>query len=202
MDSVKLVKGENVELQKVAPDMTKVIVGLGWAPAHETKETADLDAMAFLLDANTKVRTKNDFVYYGMDKINGKLATVDGAIVHTGDDLTGGNSEKGDDEQIVVDLNLVSPDIQSIKFLIDIYEAVKKNQNFGLVKDAYVRLLDATNNKEVIRFDLSEDYSAFTDLMAGELYRHNGAWKFRALGEGDTKGAAAHAREFGVTVSQ
>lgn len=191
-DTVKLVKGENVVLSKVAPGMSKAIVGLGWDPADPNKETADLDAMAFLLKADGKVRGDKDFVYY--NNLDGAAP----AIKHSGDDLTGGNSEKGDDEQIQVDLSAIPADVDSIKILVDIYEASKKAQNFGQVKNAYVRLLNAADNQEVVRYDLTEDYSSSTDVMVAELYRHNGEWKFRALGEGSTKGSSAIARELGV----
>lgn len=193
-DTVNLVKGQNVELSKVAPGMTKAIVGLGWEPTN-SGASADLDAMAFLLNASGKVRTSKDFVYY--NNLNGAAPAVE----HSGDDLTGGNSEKGDDEQIKLDLSSIPADVESVKFLVDIYQAAQKGQNFGQIKNAYVRLVDAATNQEVVRYDLSEDYSAFTDLMVAELYRHNGEWKFRALGEGSTKGSGAIATELGVTVS-
>lgn len=190
-DTVKLVKGENVVLSKVAPGMTKAIVGLGWDPTT-SGATADLDAMAFLLKSDVKVRSDKDFVYY--NNLDGAAP----AVKHSGDDLTGGNSEKDDDEQIQIDLAAIPADVESIKFLVDIYDAASKHQNFGQVKNAYVRLVNAADNTEVVKYDLSEDYSAYTDLMVAELYRHNGEWKFRALGEGSTKGSAAIAREFGV----
>lgn len=203
-DTVKLVKGENVVLSKVAPGMNKAIVGVGWDPA-DGNVTADLDAMAFLLKADGSVRTDKDFVFYGNlsdkgDVTVGGEAKADptGAIRHSGDDLTGGNSEKGDDEQIQVDLSSIPADVQSVKFLVDIYDAVEKHQNFGQVKNAYVRLVNADTNEEVVKYDLSEDYSSNTDVMVAELYRHDGEWKFRALGDGSTKGSGAIAREFGV----
>ncbi len=190
-NTVNLTKGENVVLSKVAPGMTKAIVGLGWDPANGDV-TADLDAMAFLLKTDGKVRSDKDFVYYN------NLDGAKPAVLHSGDDLTGGNSEKGDDEQIQVDLSAIPADVESIKFLVDIYDATSKHQNFGQVKNAYVRLVNAADNSEVVRYDLTEDYSGSTDVMVAELYRHNGEWKFRALGEGSTKGSGAIARELGV----
>lgn len=195
-DTVKLTKGANVNLSKDASGaptgLTKTIIGLGWDPADPNGPTADLDAMAFLLKADGKVRSDKDFVYY--NNLDGAAP----AVKHSGDDLTGGSSEKGDDEQIQVDLSAIPADVQSIKFLVDIYQAAQKNQNFGQVKNAYVRLVNADNQEEVVRYDLTEDYSAFTDVMVAELYRHEGDWKFKALGEGSTKGSTTIADEMGV----
>lgn len=195
-ETVSLTKGQNVNLSKDAATgaptgIKNLIVGLGWDPL-EGGVTADLDAMAYLLKADGKVRNDKDFVYY--NNLDGAAP----AVKHSGDDLTGGSSEKGDDEQIKVDLSAIAPEIESIKFLVDIYQAAEKHQNFGQVKNAYIRVVNADNNEELVRYDLSEDYSAATDVMTAELYRHEGDWKFRALGEGSTKGASAIAREFGV----
>jgi tellurium resistance protein TerD len=190
-DTVKLVKGQNVELSKVAPGMTKAIVGLGWDELQGS-ETADLDAMAFLLKTDGKVRSDKDFVYY--NNLDGAAP----AVKHSGDDLTGGSSEHGDDEQIQVDLSAIPSDVESIKFLVDIYQAAEKGQNFGQVKNAYVRLVDAATNQEVVRYDLTEDYSGNTDVMVAELYRHDGTWKFKAIGEGSTKGSSQIAKDLGV----
>lgn len=195
-ETVSLTKGQNVNLSKDAATgaptgIKNLIVGLGWDPL-EGAATADLDAMAYLLKADGKVRTDNDFVYYGNK--NGAAPAVVGAE----DDLTGGSSATGDDEQIKVDLSAVPADVETVRFLVDIYQAAEKHQNFGQVKNAYVRLVNAETNVEVVRYDLTEDYSACTDVMVAELYRHDGDWKFKALGEGSTKGAAAIARELGV----
>jgi len=203
-ERINLVKGENVLLNKVAPGITRFIVGLGWSPLDQGENTADLDAMAFELLEGNKVRNNDDFIFYGMKKIteNGveTLRTADGAIEHSGDNLTGAGAYNTDKERITVSLGRVAPEIQSVKFLVDIYEASQKNQNFGQVKNAYVRLINAIDNQEVLRYDLTEDYSGQTDVMVAELYRHNGEWKFRALGEGSKEGSAAIARGFGVTV--
>jgi tellurium resistance protein TerD len=195
--SVSLTKGQNVNLSKDAAtgaptNLDKLIIGLGWDPAAEGQETADLDVMAFLLKADGKVRSDKDFVYY-----NNKEGAAP-AVVGAEDDLTGGSSETGDDEQINVTLSAIPADVEAVRFLVAIYEAKQKNQNFGQVKNAYVRVVNAVTNEEVVRYDLTEDYSACTDVMVAELYRHNGEWKFKAIGEGSTKGSKQIADELGV----
>lgn len=194
-ETVSLTKGENINLTKEAPGLSKIVVGLGW-DMLESASTADLDAMALLLKEDGKVRGNGDFIFYGMTKIDGKLKTADGSVEHTGDNLTGEGD--GDDEQIKVDLSLVPADVAKIVFLVDIYQAQSKGQNFGQVKNAFVRLVNGDDNSEVVRYDLSEDYSGKTDLVVAELYRHNGEWKFKAVGEGNTEGAAKFARDHGV----
>lgn len=191
---VNLTKGENINLTKEAPNLKNAVIGCGW-DVHEGV-SADLDAMAFMLNKDGKVRSDKDFIYYGMDKHNGKLASTDGSVEHTGDNLTGEGD--GDDEQIKVNLSAVPEDVDKIVFLVDIYQAQQKNQNFGQVKNAFVRLFDGDTNQEIVRYDLTEDYAGKTDVTVAELYRSNGEWKFRAIGEGDTKGAQGHATALGV----
>lgn len=191
--SVILKKGENVNLSKDHPTLKKIIVGLGWDPTT-SGATADLDAMAFLLKGDGKVRSDSDFVYY--NNLQGGAP----AVVHSGDDLTGGSSEHGDDEQIRVDLSQIPTDVDKIQFLVDIYEAKKKGQNLGQIKNAYIRLVDADTNQELVRDDLSEDFASFTDVVLAEIYRHDGEFKFRVLNEGSTKGSSEIARELGVGV--
>ena len=140
-ETVKLTKGENINLSKEAPGMNQVVVGLGWDVNEGV--SADLDAMCFLLTTEGKVRSAKDFIYYGMDRVGGKLATADGAVEHTGDNLTGEGD--GDDEQIKIDLSKVPADVDRIVVLVDIYEAAQKNQNFGQVKNAFVRLVNGSD---------------------------------------------------------
>lgn len=194
--TVVLKKGENVNLSKdtagEATGLTKIVVGLGWDP-NTSGPTADLDAMAFLLNEAGKVRSDKDFVFYG------NLDGAAPAVKHSGDDLTGGNSEKGDDEQIQVDLSQIPADVHSVRFLVDIYEAAQKNQNLGQIKNAYIRLVNASTDEEIVRDDLTEDFSSSTDVMLAEIYRHNGDWKFKVLNEGSTKGSKQLASELGVS---
>ena len=137
---------------------------------------------------------KTDFIYYG------NLDSTDGAIHHTGDDTTGGNSNEGDDEQIIVDLTKVPDNIQKIAFTATIYAANKRNQNFGQVSNAYVRLVNENTGNEVIRYNLGEDFSIETAIVICEVYRHNGEWKFNAVGAGFSGGLAALCHNYGLEV--
>lgn len=197
-ETVNLTKGENINLTKEAPGLKNVVVGLGW-DVLESAGSADLDAMALLLGADGKVRSAKDFIFYGTSKIDGKIKSVDGSVEHTGDNLTGEGD--GDDEQIKVSLDTVPADVDKIKFIVDIYQAQSKNQNFGQVKNAFVRLVNGDDQSEIVRYDLSEDYSGKIAVVVAELYRNNGEWKFKALGEGSAVPAGEFAREHGVTVS-
>lgn len=197
-ETVNLTKGENINLTKEAPGLKNAVVGLGW-DVLESAGSADLDAMVLLLGADGKVRSSQDFIFYGSAKVDGKIKTADGSVEHTGDNLTGEGD--GDDEQIKVNLETVAADVERIAFIVDIYNARSKNQNFGQVKNAFVRLFNGDDQSEIVRYDLSEDYSGKISVVVAELYRNNGEWKFKALGEGSSEPAATYAREHGVSIS-
>ena len=191
--AISLRKGQKVDLTKGNPSLTKILVGLGW---NENKYDGgfdfDLDAAAFLLGANGKVNSDDDFVFYN------NLKHVSGAVEHMGDNLTGAG--EGDDEQIKIDLSLVPANVDKIDFTVTIYEADERKQTFGQVSDAYIRVVDDTTGKELIRYDLGEDFSVETAVVVGEIYRNKGEWKFNAIGSGFSGGLAALGRNFGVNV--
>ncbi len=187
---VNLVKGQKVDLTKGNAGLDKVIVGLGWDTNKYDGDNFDLDASAFLLGADGKVGTTNDFVYFN-NKKDGS-----GAVVHTGDNLTGEGS--GDDEQIIVELSKIPADVEKVAFAITIYDAENRLQNFGMVSNSFIRMVDAVTNEEMIRYDLGEDYSTETAMVLGELYRHNGEWKFNAIGSGYAGGLGSLANDYGV----
>jgi len=190
---INLKKGQKVSLTKENPGLTKVIVGLGWdVNAFDTGGAFDLDTSAFLLGENGKATGSADFVFYG------NLKHPSGAVEHMGDNLTGAG--EGDDEQICVDLSLVPDTISRIAFTATIYEAEQRRQNFGQVNNAYIRIMDETNGMELLRYDLGEDFSIETAIVFGELYRHNGEWKFNAIGSGNHGGLAALCANFGIEV--
>ena len=153
----------------------------------------DLDTAAFLLSENDKVRQQGDFVFYG------NLSHESGAVVHQGDNLTGEGD--GDDEQIMIDLSKVPADVQKIAFTATIYEAEERRQNFGQVSNAYIRVIDSVNKKELIRYDLGEDFSIETAVVVGELYRNGSEWKFNAIGSGFEGGLAALCGNYGIAVA-
>lgn len=191
--AVSLMKGQKVDLTKGNPGLSKLIVGLGWdVNRYDGGADFDLDAAAFLLDANGKVTNDADFVFYN------NLKHASGSVEHTGDNLTG--EGEGDDEVIKVDLSKVPENISKIDFTVTIYDAETRCQNFGQVSNAYIHVLDETNGTELIRFDLGEDFSVETAIVVGELYRHNGEWKFNAIGSGFAGGLYALGKNFGVNV--
>lgn len=193
--SISLSKGQKISLSKEDPSLKKIIVGLGWdTNKYSGGYDFDLDASCFELSANDKITKDSDFIYYG------NLDSTDGAIHHTGDDTTGGNSNEGDDEQIIVDLTKVPDNIQKIAFTATIYAANKRNQNFGQVSNAYVRLVNENTGNEVIRYNLGEDFSIETAIVICEVYRHNGEWKFNAVGAGFSGGLAALCHNYGLEV--
>ncbi len=191
--AVSLMKGQKVDLTKGNPGLSKLIIGLGWdVNQYDGGADFDLDAAAFLLDASGKVTSDADFVFYN------NLKHASGSVIHTGDNLTG--EGEGDDEVLKVDLSKVPANISKIDFTVTIYDAETRCQNFGQVSNAYIHVLDETNGVELIRFDLGEDFSVETAIVVGELYRHNGEWKFNAIGSGFAGGLAALGRNFGVNV--
>jgi tellurium resistance protein TerD len=192
---VNLSKGANISLEKAAPGMTTAIVGLGWNPRTTDGAQFDLDASVLLLGENGKVRNQSDFVFYN------NLTGDNGSVQHLGDNRTG--EGEGDDEQIKVALSQVSPDVQRIAFVASIDQADARGQNFGQVSDAFIRVFDAddpTNTEKGARFDLGEDAATESALVFGELYRNNGEWKFRAVGQGYSTGLAGVIRDFGLDV--
>lgn len=190
---VNLSKGQKVSLTKDNPGLKKIMVGLGWdVNAFDTGSEFDLDAAAFLLGDNGKVTKSEDFVFYG------NLKDPSGSVQSMGDNRTGAG--EGDDEQIKVDLSMVPANISKIAFTVTIYDAENRRQNFGQVSNAFIRLCNEENGEELVRYDLSEDFSIETAVVLGELYKNNGEWKFNAIGSGYQGGLAALCASFGVDV--
>ena len=191
--AVSLKKGQKVDLTKTNPGLKEVLVGLGWdINRYDGGKDFDLDASAFLLGANGKVASDDDFVFYG------NLKHKSGGVEHLGDNLTGAG--EGDDEQIKIFLDKVPADVQKIDFTVTIYEADERKQSFGQVENAFIRVVNAATNEELIRYDLGEDFSIETAVVVGELYRHGGEWKFNAIGSGFEGGLKALGQNFGVNV--
>ena len=189
--AVSLKKGQKVDLTKGNPSLKHLLIGLGWdVNKYDGGKDFDLDAAAFLLGANGKVPSDDYFVFFNNKKNSG--------VEHMGDNRTGAG--EGDDEQIRVDLSKVPASIDKIDFTVTIYEADARKQNFGQVSNAYIRVMDETNRKELIRYDLGEDYSIETALVVGELYRNRGEWKFNAIGNGFQGGLRALGLNYGVNV--
>ena len=195
--AVNLSKGQRVSLDK---NMTMALVGLGWDPnRYDGGYDFDLDASAFLLGKNGKVRSDADFVFYGNQEHNS------GSVKSMGDDTSGGNSEEGDDEQIFIDFSKVPSDIDKIAITVTIYDAPVRKQNFGQVSNAYVRVARIsgptdTVGTEVLRFDLGEEFSIETAIVVCEIYRSGNEWKFNAVGAGYQGGLEALCKSFGVNV--
>jgi tellurium resistance protein TerD len=189
---VSLSKGGNVSLTKAAPNLTAVTVGLGWDVRTTTGADFDLDASALLTNAEGKVATDGNFVFFN------NLKSPDGSVEHTGDNLTG--EGEGDDEAIKVNLAAVPADVERIVFPVSIYDAESRQQTFGQVRNAFIRVINQADNAELARYDLSEDASTETAMVFGELYRSNAEWKFRAIGQGYASGLRGIAQDFGVNV--
>ena len=185
--SVKLQKGQKVSLSKEHAGLSKIIVGLGWDEVQQQRsffaqkpQDIDCDAFALLL-VDGKLASSQDIVYYGSLKHNS------GSVVHMGDNLTGAGD--GDDEQIVIDLNRVPAQYDRIVLAVNIYQAYERRQHFGMIQNAFIRLVDARNNNEMCIYNLTENYSNQTAMLFGEVYRYNGEWKFNAVGQGTTDGS-------------
>ena len=163
---------------KVAVGFTNITVGLGWEPNEGTGAEFDLDVSAIMIDSNRKMPNKDSFVFYG------NLNSPDGALTHTGDDPDGTSSDGDDDESIIIDITKVNPSVQEILFVVTIDGAADKKQNFGQVRDSYIRLIDNNTGKEVMKYELGEDFSIETGIEFGRLYRRNNEWKFDASGVG------------------
>ena len=195
--AVNLSKGGKISLAKVAADagisggLTKIVVGLGWdVQKYDGGADFDLDAAAFMTGANGKVRSDADFIFYNQKEGPG--------VLHTGDNRTG--EGEGDDEQIKVDLTAVPADVDKVSFTVTIDQADVRNQNFGMVENAYIHIVDEVTGTELIKYELGEDFSVENAIVVAELYRHNGEWKFNAVGSGFSGGLAALCRNFGVNV--
>src|SRR5882757_1166138 len=190
--AVSLSKGGNVSLTKEAPNLTAVTVGLGWDVRTTTGGDFDLDASALLTNAEGKVTGDGNFVFFN------NLKSPDGSVEHTGDNTTG--EGEGDDEAIKVNLAGVPADVDKIVFPVSIYEAESRQQSFGQVRNAFIRVVNQADNNELARYDLSEDASTETAMVFGELYRNGAEWKFRAVGQGYASGLKGIAQDFGVSV--
>lgn len=191
--AVSLSKGGNVSLSKSAPSLKRILVGLGWESRVTTGADYDLDASAFMVGENGKVRSDNDFIFYN------QLVSTCGSVEHTGDNRTGAGD--GDDEALKIDLEKVPDTIKRIVVSVTIDDAEARKQNFGQVSDAFMRIVNLDNDVEIARFDLTEDYSTETAMIFGEIYRHNGEWKFKAVGQGFAGGLEAMCNQFGVNVA-
>ena len=188
---INLSKGQKVDLTKGNPGLKNIMVGLGWdVNAFDGGSDFDLDAAAFMAGADGKCPTEKEFIFYG------NLSHESGAVNHMGDNLTG--EGEGDDEQIQIDLSKIPANIEKVAFTVTIYDADKRRQNFGQVSNAFIRIVDEATNTELIRYDLGEDFSIETAVVVGELYRHNGEWKFNAIGSGFQGGLAALCGHYGI----
>jgi tellurium resistance protein TerD len=190
--SISLSKGGNVSLSKQAPGLTAVTVGLGWDVRTTTGADFDLDASALMVDASGKILSDGHFIFFN------NLRSPDGSVEHTGDNLTG--EGEGDDEAIKVNLATVPPEVDKVVFAVSIYDAEARGQNFGQVRNAFIRVVNQADNSELTRYDLTEEASTETAMIFGELYRNAGEWKFRAVGQGYSTGLAGIARDYGVNV--
>lgn len=187
---INLQKGQRISLTKENPGLKKTMVGLGWDAVQKSSKgllgglfgskqaDIDCDASVLMLDEKDKLRGKENLVYFG------NLKSKCGSVQHMGDNLTGDGD--GDDEQIMVDLSTMPQSIVKLIFVVNIYAAAQRKQHFGMIQNAYIRLVNLTDNKEIFKFNLTEEYSGKTGLFAGELYRNSGEWKFIAVGEGDS----------------
>ena len=190
--AISLNKGGNLSLSKTDPTLVRILIGLGWDERATDGASFDLDASAFLLTASGKVRGDHDFIFYN------QLKSQDGSVEHTGDNRSGQGD--GADESLVVDLSKVSPEIEKIAITVTIHDAQSRGQNFGQIANAFIRVVNQDSGIEIVRFDLAEDYSTETAMVFGEVYRHNGEWKFRAVGQGYAGGLAAMCQQYGIQV--
>lgn len=189
---ISLQKGGNVSLTKEAPGLTDIQVGLGWDARVTDGSAFDLDASVFMVTDEGKVRSNSDFIFYNQTK------DADGSVEHLGDNLTG--EGQGDDEVVKVGLTKVPAAIKKLVFAVTIHEAEARKQNFGMVQNAFIRVVNADGGTEIARYDLSEDFSMESALVFGEVYRHGEEWKFKAVGQGFTGGLSALAATHGVSI--
>ncbi|MBB3109743.1 stress response protein SCP2 [Paenibacillus phyllosphaerae] len=196
--SINLVKGQKIDLTKGSSGLTKLTVGLGWDPGFIEKKglfgtkreavNIDCDASALLLDENGKLTNPANIVAFH------NLTSPDGSVRHSGDNLTGEGA--GDDEQIFIDLAKVPGNVHRILMAVNIYQADQRKQDFGMIRSAYIRVMNGTTNQELVKFNLTDNYAGMTALITGEIYRHGGEWKFNAIGEG------AHASHISVLAAR
>lgn len=193
--AINLQKGQRVDLTKGNPGLSKIMVGLGWDPVQQNKgggllgslfgggsgANVDCDASVIMLNEQGKVKSNSDVVYFG------NLKSKDGSVQHSGDNLTGDGD--GDDEQVFVDLNRVPADIHKLVFVVNIYDAVKRKQHFGMIQNAFIRIVNPNTNSSLIHYNLTDNYNGNTTLVVGELYRHGQEWKFAAIGSGTNAGS-------------
>ena len=190
--SISLAKGGNVSLSKEEPGLSQILIGLGWDTRATDGADFDLDASAFLLVESGKVRNDADFIFYN------QLRSSDGSVEHTGDNRTGDGD--GDDEALKVKLTGVPAEIQRVAIAVTIHDAETRRQNFGMVQNAFIRVVNDATGREIARYDLTEDASTETAMVFGEVYRHGSEWKFRAVGQGYQGGLGPLARNYGVNV--
>jgi len=190
--ALSLSKGGNISLSKSEPGLKKILVGLGWEARSTDGTNFDLDASVFMLGSGQKVRHDEDFIFYN------NLRSPCGSVEHTGDNRTGGGD--GDGEVVRMELDAIPAEIQTVAVTVTIHEAEARHQTFGQVKNAFIRIVNEETGKEITRYDLSEDYSTETAMIFGEIYRHNGDWKFRAVGQGYSGGLAAMCARYGIDV--
>lgn len=189
--AISLSKGGNISLSKESPGLDEIMIGLGWDVRATDGQGFDLDASAFLLKADGKVRSDTDFCFY-------KNLNIADYVIHQGDNLTGEGD--GDDEQIKIVLSKIPAEIEKIAIVVTIHEGETRGQSFGQVSNAFIRAVDNKTNKEIVRYDLAEDASVETALILGEVYRHSAEWKFRAVGQGFKGGLGPLAGSYGVNV--
>ncbi|MEJ8306558.1 TerD family protein [Saccharibacillus sacchari] len=189
--TISLSKGQRIDLTKTNPGLQKVVIGLGWdTNKYSSGADYDLDASVFLLHEDGRAKGIEDFVFYNNPK------TPNGAVEHTGDNRTG--EGEGDDEQIIVDFSLVPQNITRLGITVTIHDAEARAQNFGQVSNAFVRVVDSGDNREVLRYDLGEEFSVETAVVICELYRQGNDWKFQAIGSGFAGGLAALCKNYGL----
>ena len=190
--ALTLSKGGNLSLSKTDPTLKKLLVGLGWDERVTSGDSFDLDASVFLLNANEKVRSDKDFIFYN------QLSSIEGSVQHTGDNRSGAGD--GDDESIKINLDLVPADVVKMVVAVTIHDAQAKGQNFGQIQNAFIRVVNEETGVEVVRYDLAEDYSTETAMVFGEIYRNNNEWKFRAIGQGYAGGLSAMCQRYGINL--
>ncbi len=189
---IDLVKGQKIDLTKGNEGLTEILVGLGWdTNRYDSSSDFDLDCSVFLLNKDGLVSTEEDFIYY-KNLTNGK------GVTHTGDNLTGDGD--GDDESVEIDFREVPDSVDRIVFVVTIYDAINRNQNFGQVDNSYIRVVDQATKEELVKFDLGEDFSTETAVNVAEIYKHNGEWKFAAYGSGYNQGLDAFCEQYGLEV--
>lgn len=189
--TINLSKGQKIDLTKSNPSLKRAVIGLGWdTNKYSGGGDFDLDASAFLVGSNGKTNNDLDFIFYN------NLEHSTGAVIHTGDNRTGEGD--GDDEKLIVEFAKIPSDIDKIAITVTIYDAIARAQNFGQISNAFVRVVNEETNEEILRYDLSEDFSVETALVFCEIYRNNGEWKFSAIGSGFQGGLSALCKNYGL----